>query len=393
MFLKSRMATLCAMLSCMLCIVLGSFAEGTVSVLSDENEEIHRQTGVSEAAETIRFGDVSIAADADELDLSGIPALSAVELAAKLGRMNNVKTVALQTWDIPREDMRDLLRVFPHINFDWNVTVSGFLMNSTAEKIDFGETVIADGDDLIDALTCLPRLRVLHTYASILNREQMAYLWETYPDMEFGWTLSFAKRTLRTDAVTFSTMNNSTKSPRFTGADFEVLKYCKNLVALDLGHNKIGTIDWLAELPQLRVLILADNKLEDISVLAELPNLEYVELFMNKIRDISPLANMPNLLDLNLCRTMIKSNDITPLLTNQNLQRLWISYAGLSNDQMQTLREGLPNCVMEFKATSSTAAGWRDHERYDKYREGFLTGVYVPFDGTETTRPPLPKKK
>ena len=66
---------------------------------------------------------------------------------------------------------------------------------------------------------------------------------------------------------------------RLTSADIEVLKYCTDLQALDLGHQAITDISVIGDyLTQLRILILVDNKVNDLTPLSKLKHLHYLEL-------------------------------------------------------------------------------------------------------------------
>ena len=111
---------------------------------------------------------------------------------------------------------------------------------------------------------------------------------------------------------------------------------CRDLQALDLGHNMVNDINFLTEFKHLKILILADNSVVDISPLAKLQELEYVEMFRNHITDLTPLASLPNLRDVNMCRNFgIK--DATMLLACPKLERVWLAYCGIDEAQQAQL--------------------------------------------------------
>ena len=63
-----------------------------------------------------------------------------------------------------------------------------------------------------------------------------------------------------------------------TSKDIQVLKYCTDLQALDLGHQRITDLSVIGNyLKDLRILILADNKVSDVSPLANLKHLHYLQ--------------------------------------------------------------------------------------------------------------------
>jgi Leucine-rich repeat (LRR) protein len=118
--------------------------------------------------------------------------------------------------------------------------------------------------------------------------------------------------------------------------DFENLKYCTDLVALDIGHcTRIGDIDFIATIPNLRILVLSLCDLTDISVLETQPNLEFLELNYNYVSDISVIAKLQKLKYLNLSNNEITSYDA--LLALPVLERLWMSCSGLTDRQLEEM--------------------------------------------------------
>lgn len=169
------------------------------------------------------------------------------------------------------------------------------------------------------------------------------------------------------DATAFA-INHNNRSETHGSEDFEMLRYCENLMALDLSHNHIEDLSFLEHMPNLRVLLLGDNDITDITPLAKLAKLEYLELFKNKILDVSPLAGLSNLIDLNLAFNHI--DDLSPLGDLPRLERLWIynsnNYSAespVSEAAVSLLQKALPGT--EINSTSySTLGGWREHPRY-----------------------------
>ena len=269
-----------------------------------------------------------------------------------------------------------------------------------AEYVDLGELTVpySDGDyaRLYQFIESLPNLKKMDMFATDIRKPQIETLVEKFPDVEFGWTMvipcvnhSNPGRNLhriRTDATAFSTYHNS-YCTLHTNEDISILKYCKNLKALDLGHNRITDLSFLYDHPDLRVLILGRNDyITDITPVGSLAELEYLEIFSNRITDISPLLNCTKLLDLSLCNNLIE--DLSPLFEMKSLRRLWLwkwnrnaPSAYLPKDLEAQLREALPDCLINTNSDPSQG-GWRDKgTRYDtisqmfKYRDS----EYIPF--------------
>jgi hypothetical protein len=264
-----------------------------------------------------------------------------------------------------------------------SITAYGQQIDLNAEYIDLGAHRADDLSALMHTLDQLPKLKRVDMFETKITAKGMDMLAERYPNIFFGWTIRIKDHVIRTDATAFSTLH-SNKSPQHNSRDFEPIKYCKYLKALDLGHNAITDINFIKDLTELRILILAINKIEDISVLAGLPNLEYVELFKNKIKDISPLANMQHVLDLNICFNFI--SDYSPLESLSTLERLWIynsnNYSAskpVPAEVVARLKAALPGCHIDH-THYSTLGGWREHPRYFVIFDVFKNSVYQPFE-------------
>ena len=239
----------------------------------------------------------------------------------------------------------------------------------------------------------LPNLKKLVMCDCGPDNAAMDTLLAAYPDVKFVWNIQIGTHTLRTDATGFSTKNPSkhytsasseeyikqVKScVRLEKGDIEALKYCTDLVALDLGHNYLTNEDLtvIAGLTHLKILILADNKITDISALSALKELEYIELFMNSITDISPICGIETLTDVNICNINLKN--IEPLKQLTHCKRLWYAMNPCSRSAMKEVADTLTpyGCECNYTVTDETDGGWRELngkkvERYTWMRSFF----------------------
>lgn len=280
-----------------------------------------------------------------------------------------------------------LVETFPDIHFTWSVKVGSLYYSTTDTVMDLDKSYEqAKLSEIAAALRALPNIKTVKMYKYRPSLKGMEdYLINVFPEVEFEWTLDWiicygSRVRLRTDATAFST-NKGRREPRYTADEIWArLKYFPDLLAIDLGHNNVSDLSFLANFPKLRRLIVVDSlkPVTDISVLAELKDLEYIELFMQDITDLTPLANHTELLDLNLCHNNI--SDLTPLYSCTKLQRLWISNnPNLTEEEIAAFKEALPNCRVESKVWGSTDAGWREHPRYFVMINSFEKMKYNPF--------------
>jgi hypothetical protein len=111
-------------------------------------------------------------------------------------------------------------------------------------------------------------------------------------------------------------------------------------------HNKqMSDLSPLAKLKNLENLHLDDTQVSDLSPLAELKKLEKLDLRRTRVSDLSPLAKLKNLRMLVLENTRV--SDLSPLEGLKNLKLLGIKNTQVSDEQVQKLRQALPNCKIE----------------------------------------------
>ena len=257
-------------------------------------------------------------------------------------------------------------------------------VSADAEYIDLGRMKVENFDTFERFLDALPQVRQVDMYATHMFNRQAKRLSERYPQIEFGWTIYVGDHTVRTDQTAFSTLHDSVERRHTSGA-LEALRYCRSLRALDLGHNDLTDISFLADLSELRVLILADNRIEDLSPLAGLEHLTYIELFDNRVTSFAPLTGLRSLVDLNVAQNCAASLD--PLCGMPWLERLWLCACGDARDvltpaALEALSAALPETRIDASSLG-TDGGWRSHPHYDVLFQMFKGKDYLPFEDDE----------
>ena len=262
-------------------------------------------------------------------------------------------------------------------------TAAGEADPSEVTYLDLGNRYI-DFSQILILLEKYPKLEKVDMFATPVWAGQIEELTKRFPQIEFGWTIAIGDdHRVRTDATAFSTLHLSGSAVHNT-REISLLRYCKNLKALDFGHNSVNDISWLSGLTELRVLIIAINRVEDLSPLANLKKLEYLEIFNNYIKDLSPLTGLTHLMDLNISYNLIE--DYSPLYEMTSLKRLWMynsrdrNGAEVPPEVLETLHEKLPDCQIDSRSMP-TLGGWREHPHFDVIHEMFRSpDGYQPFE-------------
>lgn len=347
--------------------------------LPSEAKRLKETFGLSEVIYT--YNGCLISSETTEIDLRYAQNLTASDLDALATALPQNAVVRMNT---PDESMLSV--VLSHkgrLFFIYETSAFGQVFSTEDEMIDLGDDVTDDNvEDLMTLLDQMPYLKEAHMYESTLSQENMDLLFDSYPDIFFGWTFKMCKRkyVIRSDITAFSTLLGAPMH-EYTQENFAPLRYCKNLQALDLGHNAITDLSFLQNFPHLKFLILADNQLSDISPLASLTELEYLEIFMNEdITDYSPLSNLP-LKHLNIRCPGADDYQLKadPFLGISTLKRFWASCDNFSKTETERMREALPDCDVCVTDDHSTGDDWRRDDLYAIVKRMFKTREYEPY--------------
>ena len=288
-----------------------------------------------------------------------------------------------------------IMSILPSASAAETVSWRQFTVDTGVTELDLGKTEVYEWEPFIEFISQLPDLKRVYMPRCNPSLKMFARLHELFPDVDFIVTLRYGRFKLRTDDTAFSTLYAG-GDEKFGYEYISLLRYDKNLLALDVGHQPIRDLTFLYDMPELRVLIVAICELTDITPIASLEHLEYLELFHNGITDISPLASLDHLIDLNLVRNAV--SDLTPLMGLKNLRRLWIHDCDINNKNypdeeiLDALRAALPECHIDSES-SSTGGRWRHHHHYQTLMRMFKSRVYEPFDDSDPDNLPEGYKK
>jgi len=322
------------------------------------------------------------------LDLKSATITDAAALTNALLAFPRLESVDLTGQTLTPEIMTSLTTALPETQFIWSIDLFGVKVDSTATEADISEIPVESVEAVSQKVALLPNLTKLVMCNCGLSDEQMEQLIAAHPTVKFVWLIRVGGWEMRTDVKAFSKGNRKTfeggeylgkGKTNFTSEDLEPLKYCTDLIALDLGHgSRITDLSVLQYLPKLRFLILAMNRITDITPLQNCPELEYVEIFQNYIGDWSPLLSLKKLTHLNCSTNYGKGADgertypdYTVLKQMTQLQRLWIIRSGIGDSALADLRAALPNAVINTIGGHSTDNGWRDNDLYREMQDLF----------------------
>ena len=269
-----------------------------------------------------------------------------------------------------------------NMDFSWAVELAGQTYESTVTEVDLTGTEITDLAEVEQKLAYLPDLeRVTFgvcgidnenwgnsksklTASPIENEDMAAYRDRVREDYKVVWTVRLGPNiALNTDADNF--MPNHFGVGQLPDSYAYNLRYCEEMVCLDVGHMTLTDISFVEYMPNLKYLILAWTEVQYIEPIRSCKNLVFLELDWSCIRDISPLVDCTALEDLNLGCTYCS---IDPLLEMPWLKNVYM----IRRHSAGVVGTALPDTRVVSSSDPDAATvgyGWRRLPNYYAMRD------------------------
>lgn len=296
------------------------------------------------------------------------------ELEAVLPYLPALKEVHFEEEALDLDAAYSFRMAHPELNVHYAFTLCGVSVTSDDTVVDLSGIPMEDAQAVEDSLKYFKQLQKVVMVDCGLDNDVMCPLSDRNSAVHFVWNMRINYYiTVRTDITYFMPYQFGSQ---ITDQELQLLKYCRELICIDLGHIKISDVSFLAYTPHMKYLLLCDTNVSDISACAGLQELVFCELFMTKVSDYSPLLSCPNLRDLNICYAPPKSPDDLKQMTW--LDNLWIK-GYWDEEGIELLRQSLPNTrivISNRDYAGSTEEGWRLLQNYFDMRD-FLGMPYM----------------
>ena len=315
-----------------------------------------------------------IPADSTVLDFSGVT-VDPEQLSRMLPLFPNVTEVILTGTPLTVSQSSLLACSYPNITFRYDVDINGSVYSADTTTLDISgwQITVGTAEDLIASF---PKLEKLIMSNCGIDDESMDALNRRHEDISIVWTLQIGLSSVRTDDIIFYPASvNQYKLP--SNEELQKLRYCTEMVAIDIGHSEATDCSWLQYMPHVKYLILADTKITDISPLANLKELVYVELFSLDIQDYSPLLECTALQDLNIGTTFADPEPLFRMTWLHNL--LWHNAQDhpVVGQKAQELKEHLQDTNVVLKTRRKNIGSiWRFLPNYYVFRDLLGGGFY-----------------
>ena len=315
----------------------------------------------------VPLGGKTVPTDEALLDLSGTT-VAAEELREALPLFERLQELNLAHTALTETEIMALADSLPGVLIHSELTLAGQRFPTDSEEIDLSgcPVTVAEVEQM---LPYFPHLKKLDLSFCGIADEEMDALNRRYPEISIVWTVTIGEVKTRTDAVYFYPAESNYYP---TNEEMKKLRYCTELIAVDIGHTRASDCEFLWYTPHVKYLILADTSITDITPVGNLKELIYLELFSLNIRDYSPLLNCTKLQDLNIGTTHADPEPLSKMTWLHNLQWHRADTNPETKEAVLKLPEQLPdtNVVLYPKKKARNIGGpWRYIPNYYVFRD------------------------
>lgn len=313
------------------------------------------------------IGGMTVATDIAHLDFSDT-SVDFSTLSTLLPLFHNLQELTTTGTGLTVEENMLLADGLPGVLVRCELPLAGQTFTTDRTEIDLSNCP-ATVDDVERMLPYFPRLQKLDMSFCGISDEDMDALKQRHPETEIVWTVTIGEVKTRTDAIYFYPAEFNYYP---TNAEMTKLRYCTELIAIDIGHTRATDCEFLWYTPKVRYLILADTGITDITPVGNLKELIYLELFNLKITDYAPLLSCTKLQDLNIGTTHADPEPLSKMTWLHNLQWHRADQDPATKEAVLKLPEQLPDTNVELypkKKARNIGGGWRYIPNYYVFRD------------------------
>jgi len=309
-----------------------------------------------------------------------LPGLKEEELYL-LELLPSIQTLHIQNPDTAATSLLAMRQVYSDMKITWEVDIAGKTYGDSVTEVDLSSVVVKDLEEVERQMAYLPEAEKLIlglcgiddgawgnsksdlAVCEIENETVAAFRDRVRDRYKVAWTVRLGPNiALRTDVDNF--MPGHFNVGRLFTAHAYNLRYCEDMVTLDIGHMTLSDVSFLEFMPKLKHLILAWTEVQYIDAIRNCKELVFLELDNSCIRDYSPLVDCTALQDLNIGNTYA---NIEPVLEMTWLNNLYMIKG--SSTAAYKASQALPDTHVVSSGVATVASGWRRLQNYYDMRD------------------------
>lgn len=281
----------------------------------------------------------------------------------------NMEKLHIRSPEASAENLLALRDSLPQVKVTWEQEICGTVLSSDVKELDLSGEKVTDLQELEQKMPYFPDAETVFLGECGVDNEALAAHREQAREAyKLVWTVTCgSKLKTRTDAKTFMPVREHVYY--FNDEEAYNLRYCEEMVCIDIGHMSIHNIDFVEYMPDLEYLILAHTQLNYIEPIKHCQKLKFLELDWSPIKDLTPLKECKALEDLNLGNTFA---DFEPIKDMTWLKNLWM--IDCSTRARYEMTQALPDTKVMVTGAATVDNGWRELDNYYKMRD--LLGMH-----------------
>lgn len=310
---------------------------------------------------SVAIGGTEYALDTKTLDLKN---QDISELLERLTYLPQMKTIHLTDPIGDAATMQALQTTYPNVTITSEMV--GVVVSEDGKEVDLSGIKLEKIEDVDKYMPFYPDAERVYLGMPAIDNDTIAAFRDTKrQDYKVVWTVMCGTIPVRTDALFFQPIQQHVYY--FFDEDTVNLRYCEDMLSIDLGHMSLHNCEFVEGMPNLKYLVLSWTFIEDITPLSTCKNLIWLELYSMPIKDLSPLKGCTALQDVELGNTRGDRTIIAEMTWLKNV--FWF---GTSYNDMLMLQEALPDTNI-----NTYGSGWRKLQNYYDHRD--LMGMrYMP---------------
>lgn len=259
---------------------------------------------------------------------------------------------------------------YPDMEIRWELDFQGVIYSDDMTEVDISHAAIESTEQAENIGSYFPNLEKLIVDSGSIDNDTMAEFRERMrTGYKVVWTVvcgtgKYGSFEVRTDETTFMPLKHGIYY--FHDDDMYNVRYCEDMVCMDVGHMTFTDVSFVEYMPHLKYLILNFTSVKDITPLSSCKELVFLELDHSWVTDYSPLLGCTALEDLNLGDTY---GDPEPISQMTWLKNLW--WVSRSMSVKAYLEQTLTDTYILFQPDSkqTTSFGWRKLPNYYAMRD------------------------
>ncbi len=307
----------------------------------------------------IQIGDTAVQTTESAVTVSGA---NEAELNL-LQFLPSLKTLHLENPEAPVESLLALQQTYGDVDITWSAAVAGKTFLSSDTLIDISNIPVTDLSVIEEEMRYFPNATQLEMHFCGVENEEMAAFREAHrEDYKVVWTVYLGPRLpIRTDVDNIMPARDGVSD--FHDEEAYNMRYCEDVIAIDVGHLDVRNIEFVQFMPKLKYLVISWTGVNDLTPISNCKELVFLEGTDAPIGDLTPLKGCTALEDINLSASGAKNAEVFAEMP-------WVKnvWAIFRKDLGYVAAQCLPDAYVRTSG-DYTVSGWRSIPNYYAMRD------------------------